>query len=351
MIYIAILAIAMVLRAFRLPHLGAILLVFFFLFAAFRFEVGCDWFGYYSQYRLAETDPYGLRGLEPLWRGLVLLTDALGLDYPWLNVLSSAIFFAGALAMARRQPDPAAFLIFLFPFLIVNMPMSGIRQAAAIGVLFFAYNAFIDRRLVAFLVIIGTAGLFHTSALAFLLIAPLVGGFDRARVALAAVLAIPFAFAFANSQMADVITTRYLESGTEAAGALFRVAMLSATALVFFLFLSRAWRERSRGDYPLMIVGSVAMLLLPIILLFSSVIADRLGYFLIPLQAMILARISYLEIGASRRVLTIGPYVVFLALFASYVQYSSLFDTCYEPYRTWLFGTPETRFSPMYETP
>ncbi|GAB5508558.1 MAG: hypothetical protein Rhirs2KO_37210 [Rhizobiaceae bacterium] len=350
MIYIAILAVAMVLRAFRVPHLGALLLVVFFAFSAFRFEVGCDWSGYYNQYRLAETDPFGLRGLEPLWRGLLLLTDLLDLEYPWLNVLSSAIFFAGVFAMARRQPDPAAFLIFLFPFLIINMPMSAIRQAAAIGALCFAYNAFIDRKLMRFLLMLGIASLFHTSALAILLLAPFVGGFGRARIALTLALAIPLAAIFANSQIADVVETRYLESGKEAAGALFRVAMLSATGLAFFSLLSKSWREKSVSDYPLMAAGAVGMLFLPVLLLLSSVIADRLGYFLTPIQAIILARIPYLQVGVSRNVVIIAPYVVFLALFIAYIQYSTLFDTCYEPYRTWLFGTPESRYPSLYDS-
>ena len=37
-----------------------------------------------------------------------------------------------------------------FPILVINMPMSTIRQAAAIGIMCFAYNAFNDRRSILF---------------------------------------------------------------------------------------------------------------------------------------------------------------------------------------------------------
>ena len=71
----------------------------------------------------------------------------MGLPLPSFAIsLSSAIFFLGVHVLARRQPDPLGFLVLLFPILIINMPMSGIRQGAAIGLLCIAFVAFIDRR-------------------------------------------------------------------------------------------------------------------------------------------------------------------------------------------------------------
>ena len=54
-------------------------------------------------------------------------------------MISSFTFFFGAHYMAQRQQNRIAFLILLFPVLIINMPMSGIRQASAIGALCIAF--------------------------------------------------------------------------------------------------------------------------------------------------------------------------------------------------------------------
>ena len=61
------------------------------------------------------------------------------------------------------------YLSLAFPVLIINMPMSGIRQAAAIGIMCFAYNAFNDRRLIRFVFCVIVASGFHSSAVSFLI--------------------------------------------------------------------------------------------------------------------------------------------------------------------------------------
>jgi hypothetical protein len=140
-------------------------LLLLFIFVAFRFEVGCDWPGYLNQYDVQaegfSPDLLDLR--EPLWWSIIELTHRLGLPYPWLNVFAATIFFAGLTALALRQPDPLGFLVLCFPVLIMNMPMAAIRQAAAIGVLCFAFNAFSDRRTVRFILLVAVAATLHAS--------------------------------------------------------------------------------------------------------------------------------------------------------------------------------------------
>ena len=47
-------------------------------------------------------------------------------------------------------------------------------------------------------------------------------------------------------------------------------------------------------DYSLVSLGSIGMVLLFLVVPFSSVISDRFGYYLIPIQAMIFARLPFL---------------------------------------------------------
>ena len=96
--------------------------------------------------------------------------------YPFINVIAGSIFFIGVHSLARRQPDPLAFLVLLFPILIINMPMSGIRQGAAIGLICIAFSAFIDRRPVRFGFWVIIAAGFHSSAIVFLLMLPVAAG-------------------------------------------------------------------------------------------------------------------------------------------------------------------------------
>lgn len=326
-------------RAFYLP-----LLIGLFLFSAFRFEVGCDWTGYLNQYwvQSRSTLEEALARSDPLWWGLIELQQRMGLSYPWMNVFSSAIFFFGVHVLARRQPDPLAFLVLLFPVLIINLPMSGIRQGAAMGVIFLAFAAFIDRSLWRFVAWIVVAAAFHGSAAIFLLLAPLVWGrYSPARLAMAAILAIPGAFLLVGTGDAEVAMSRYVDTGVDAAGAVFRVGAIGLSGAFFLLLLRGKWARSFPQDFKLAMIGALMMLACLLLLPVSSVIADRLAYYLVPIQAMIFARIPFLPIRTNRTAYAAAPYLGLLLLFVAWTSMSAVFAGCYLPYRTWLFGFPD----------
>lgn len=323
------------------------LVVLFFLFSAFRFEVGCDWSGYLNQYQsqLGAGWEMALAHREPLWWLVIEATQRAGLPYPWLNVFSSAIFFAGVHVLARRQPDPLGFLILLFPILIINMPMSGIRQGAAIGLICIALSAFLDRRLIRFVFWVALAAGFHSSAFVFLLLAPLVwGNYTKGRLLLAAILAVPGVFLLATGGDAELAFSRYVDSSRDAFGAAYRTGVLFLSGLFFFLFLRRNWLAVFPGDYKLASLGALMMLAVFPIVAFSTVIADRLGYYFIPLQAMIFSRVPFLRGGRMGRLLAAAPYVGLALVLIVWTSTSRHFELCYVPYQTWLFGFPEGRY-------
>lgn len=314
-----------------------------FVFSAFRYQVGCDWSGYYYQYLGAGDFDWSsiTETREPIWWAILGWINDMGMPYPVANIASSTIFFLGVHVLARRQPDPLGFLVLLFPILIINMPMSGIRQGAAIGLLCIAFVAFIDRRplWLAFWVVLAAG--FHSSALIFMLLLPVATGrYTRNRLMLAVILAVPGALLLASSDAAEVATSRYIDTGVDAAGAAFRVGILGLSALYFFLFVRKKWLRTWPQDYSLASIGAIGMVLVILLVPVSSVIGDRFGYYLIPIQAMIFARLPFLPFRANAALHSALPYLSLLLVFTVWSQLSWHFNQCYIPYQTWLFGFP-----------
>tara|TARA_R110002020_G_scaffold227990_2_gene438673 strand:- start:9195 stop:10262 length:1068 start_codon:yes stop_codon:yes gene_type:complete len=314
-----------------------------FIFSAFRFQVGCDWSGYYHQFIVAQNIEWSsfTEMREPIWWAILGGIQAIGLPYPVVNIAASAMFFIGVHVLAQRQPDPLGFLVLLFPILIINLPMSGIRQGAAIGILCIAFTAFIDRRatVYALWIIIGAG--FHSSALIFLLLVPLATGrYTKPRLILAALLSIPGLFILISGESGEIASSRYIGTGTEAYGAIFRVGILALSALYFFFFVRKKWVRSFPQDYSLVSLGALGMALTIFIAPVSSVIADRFGYYLVPLQTMIFARIPYLPLRYNNGLHSALPYLGLLFVFGVWTQLSGHFQQCYIPYKSWILGLP-----------
>ena len=314
-----------------------------FVFSAFRFEVGCDWWGYQKMFEIQATSSLSdaLLRSDPAWWTLMGLMHLGGLPYPWINVFSSAIFFVGIHVLARRQGDPLGFLVLLFPVLIINLPMSGIRQAAAIGLMCIAFTAFLDRRLIAFVCWALVASLFHSSAAIFILLAPLVhGDYSAGRIAMAGLLAVPGALALLTGSDAQLAVSRYVGTGVDSAGAIFRFGLLLVTGLLFFGWIRVVWKKRFPQDFRLIALGALLMVGLFPLVFVSTVIGDRIAYYLVPLQAVIFSRFPYLGRRFHSLSMTFAPYLVLGFMLLVWTNNSWLFDRCYVPYQSWIFGFP-----------
>ncbi len=313
-------------------------LLVLFIFSGFRLEVGCDWDGYKNIFeKLRYTDIIdAAQQREPLFQIANTLLHRFDLEYPYINVICSFIFFVGMHRLAKREPDPYGILVLSFPILVINLPMSGIRQAAAIGILCFAYNAFNDRRLIRFVFFVIVASGLHSSALTFLILAPFVNGeLTRQRIAIAGMITLPVA--------ARIVVTldsfreysdNYAGVGSVvAAGGPFRTGLLALTGAWFFWRFRRDWQIQSIHDYKLIWFASIGMMGTFPVSLFSSVIGDRFGYYLVPIQLVFLARLPFLAPG--RPIVPLVPYVAGAAYLAVWIQTSAIFERCYIPYMFW----------------
>lgn len=328
-------------RDFR-RFLFAVFAALLFAFVAFRYRVGCDWSGYAGNFELARYWGVGeaLANTEPGYWLLLVQLHSFGFPYPYLNLFMAIPFFWGLIALARRQPDPLGFLILSFPVLLINMPMSAIRQAAAIGFVCLALVAFQDRRLIRYVVMVFAGALFHTSAIVFLALAPFIKfRFTRGTVFLAGVLVLPGAY-FALGETVEVYTDRYVGTGIDAAGALYRSGMLAMVGGYFLLYLRPVYRERFPRDYTVALIGAWIMVGTLAVLPVSSVISDRFGYYVTPIQIMIMARLPYLARSrADARLMGVAPYALLGLVLIVWTTNSALFQACYLPYQTWASWT------------
>lgn len=319
--------------------LFAISAVLLFAFAAFRYEVGCDWDNYADHFEFTRywDSEEALLRTEPAYWLLHIQLHGFGLEYPYLNLVMAIPFFWGLVVLARRQPDPLGFLILSFPVLIINMPMSAIRQAVAIGFVCLAIVAFQDRKLIRYVALIVAGFLFHTSAIVFLALAPFIPfRLTRATIALAALLVLPGMY-FMFTEAAEFYADRYVGTGLDAAGGLYRSAMLAAVGSYFLLALRQTFQERFPADHTVAVIGAWIMIGTLAILPISTVMSDRFGYYVAPIQLMIMARLPYLlRPGGRAQFVSAAPYLMLGIMLIVWTANSRLFHMCYLPYQTWL---------------
>lgn len=310
--------------------------IFLLFFVGFRFEVGCDWGGYLRNYYFPVIDNFRdtLTTLDPGYWALLLMLREIDAPYQMLNVVTGGIFFLGLHFFARRQPNQLAFIALCFPVLIVNMPMSGIRQGAAIGFMCLAYVAFIDRKVFMYVLWILLGSTFHSSILVFLVLTPFITGEPtKRRILFSSIIALPLVWLLSQSGAAELASTRYIENSVTANGAIFRLSFLFITGMIFILKLAPNWRNKHSADYPLAFVGALMMIVSVAGLPISTVISDRFGYYLVPIQAMIFARIPYLSLSKNSPMISAVPYVALILFFVVWSQFSWHFKVCYVPYK------------------
>ncbi len=315
-------------------------LVLIFLFVALRWDVGCDWENYFEHFEVTRNTPFDffISQREPGYWLMVYYAHYFDLDYIHINVVSALLFFIGLHIFAKTQPDPLGFLIMTFPVLIINLPMSALRQAIAVGFLCIAYNYFVRRRPIAYLACIAGGSLFHSSILLFGALAPMVrNGFNTRSVVQSVLLSLPGQY-FLFLDDVELYAERYIDTGIDAAGGLFRGGMLGLVGVLFFIYLKAPWKRTFPRDYNLMLIGSLVMIAVFGATFVSTVIGDRLGYYVQPLQIAILARLPYFPMGRDSNLVNALPYVGLGAVLVTWANLSSLFDRCYVPYNSILFS-------------
>ena len=321
------------------PEIQKFLYFFFlialFLFSGFRYEVGCDWKVYNVIFNM-DNAVYAFRdggSLEIGYYLTMIWLKKFGIGFQALNIITSGIFFLGLHAIAKREKHPLLILAFAFPFLIINLPMSAIRQGAAFGFLAIAFLAFFDKKFFKYIFFTLFATSFHSSSILFLAFAPIY--FFRVNIKnliLASIIFIPFLFLVYFSSFGLIAQERYVQGDLSSFGAYFRIIVLFFIASYFLFFLREKWKRLYPKDYEFILLGSLGIIFITLFILpISTVIADRLGYYFWFFGLIILARIIALP-GTLREVIAVGSALGLFFVFIFWTQNSPIFYECYMPY-------------------
>ncbi len=335
-VYLVILLIPL-LRAFKPPrqrqrHLG--LLVYFvvlWLFTGLRHEIGPDWLAYTYIYegQVAGAWSEVLSSREPGFSLLNKLSEAAGWGVYGVNAICAAIFLGGVYRFATRTANPWLATAAVVPFLVFIISMSGIRQAAAIGIVFSLLADWHTIGIFRKMVFILLAATLHNSAL-FMLVFVLWDGsrYPWLRIMVGS-LAILFSMRILDQAGAvDVYAQRYLETNVESAGAVYHIALSALPAAIFLVF--RRQLAAHGWDSALMMRASVLSLAMLPLVLVSSTGASRLALYLSFVQMWVFP--AFVASHGRRWVVpTACCAVYFLAIFFVYFTLGS-HASAYLPY-------------------
>lgn len=306
------------------------------LMIGLRWKIGPDWGSYILIYKYTGLISFwdAATHEDPAFYIMNWLLQEVRAPFWCVNLVCGLVFTAGLAAFCTRQPNAWLAFLVAFPYLVIVVGMSGIRQSAAIGLLCFALNAYEQNRLGRATLLIVAAALFHASAL---LMAPLCAlSFSRNRLLqsliLIAVLVIAWLF-FVRSfgGYAD----RYSSARIQSAGIWYRLAMNTLPAVIFLLY-QRGFKldETQRLFWRNMSLATLALFPLAVILP-SNTAVDRFVLYLFPLQLFVLPRLD--QVTASSRsvvVTTTIPVIAYAAIVQLVFLEFATYGSFYNPYRS-----------------
>jgi len=261
--------------------------VFYVIFIGLRQSVGVDWHAYELIYEEISVLPLGLALLrqDPGFALLNWLLIQFDTGVYGVNVVVAIIFVSGLIRIAKMTPIPWLALVAVTPYLVIAVAMSGVRQAAAIG-LFFHLIASWRSGKIKKLFIAATAVTFHSSAIVslFLVLQSLQLSKWMKRFVLVTI-GLLILYIFSQSAQFGVYQQRYFVNKIDSPGALQHV-LLNAIPGVIYLFFIQKWKNLY-GKNPLMVIFSLLSILSVFLVPLSSTVVDRLALFLTPIQMLV----------------------------------------------------------------
>lgn len=251
------------------------------LFTGLRDEVGPDWLAYVYIYDGQVAGPWQeiFSSREPGFSLINKLSESAGWGVYGVNAVCGALFLGGVHRFATRTANAWLATAAVVPFLVFIISMSGIRQAAAIGVVFFLLADWTKNGVLRKVLLILLAATLHNSALFILLFVLWDGSrYPWLRIGVGTVALVLAVRVLDQTGAADVYAQRYLETNVESGGAFYHIVL---SALPAALFLTFRRQIAVHGWYSGLILRAsiIAIAMLPMILV-SSTGASRLALYL-----------------------------------------------------------------------
>lgn len=313
--------------------------LFYWLMVGFRFQVGMDWNNYlriYDQTQLLGTEDIFF-GREPGFAVLNWLAGEVGGGPVFVNAVAALVFCWGFFHVAKRCREPFLAVVVATPLLVVGFAMSGTRQGIALGIIYYLFATWENRRILSRMALVLLASLFHFSAvfaLIFVALSTQTSIVVRSAGALIVGVIILLIIYFAPASM-EIYTETYAGARKlTAPGAIVQVGILAAAALVYFGY-RKTWIVVN-GDNPLyrdLAMASIAALLFVAI---SSVAAYRFALYFWPMGMYVWGGVpAIIRSGVARalyRFTLVTLSVVMLVGWLSFANNSG----AWLPYGNWL---------------
>jgi len=307
---------------FYLIFIGLALIIFIGL----RKEVGADWWNYLSIYKVISHGSLGhaLKSIEPSY-GLInwfAAQQGWGIWFP--NLVCATLFTIGLVALCRQQPNTWLALA-VSSYIIVLVAMGYTRQSAALGMGMLAMAQYSRGATLRVAISIAIAVSFHTSAIIF---APIFA-LASARRGVGTMLMISLLGAVLLYELYGSVTfliERYSEQTFTATGAVPRLMLNLIPAMLFLAFRKRFARNDAELRFWTLMSLLACLSVLLLVFFNSSLIADRLGLYLSPIQIFVLSRVPTAFSG--NKPASLVPVGLLLA-------YSLITEVVWLSYATW----------------
>lgn len=314
---------------------------FLLLFMGTRYWVGCDYFGYlkrFDAFNYAQGNISTFLMLEePGFHLLNYFTHAMGLDYVWLIFFSSLIIIYCTVRFSWLYVSPIIVLALFFPVMLIQLGMSGLRQALAVSFILIGLIHFCKGNRIVTGIYILLASTFHQSAVIFLPVAFLAGrDVSIKKLILVLLVASPFVAFLLGSRM-DVYQDRYVDQiygEVSSGGALLRFILLLIPCGLFF------WKRKIvKLKYPytfnLMNLYMLFTLALIPVALMSSIALHRLIFYIMPVSILVFLNVIPLVVSKkSARLSLLIPVFIYGVYIVGWFSTSSHADRCYVPYQS-----------------
>ena len=309
-------------------------------FMGLREYVGCDFVSYLLRYdaeRFLGSGP-SFGSNEWGFEFLTYLFAQAGVSYYAFQAFITAIIVFCYLRFASRQVYPVMVLAIIYPVLVVQLGMSGLRQAVAVGLIMMAFEAFVAKNRLSTGGWIIAAFLFHSSAIVLLPMAFIAGRqISLPRLIAAFVLLMPVA-AFLLGDRVDVYSNRYIDQvyGEQQADGAWIRYVLSIVPTLFFLRYRLQIKKAFPQQYQLLLIGALFVCSLLLAGAISSVALHRFNFYALPLAALM---VVYGTKAVARRPVIMR--LAWLGMFGGYqvawFTFSSNARSCLMPYDNIVF--------------
>lgn len=323
--------------------LAALFGIFLVLFIGTRFQVGCDWVGYTLRFHNLYADIGSwIEGFQ-LGEGGFHLINLIAHDAGWgfngVVMMAALIYVLALLRFSFLAPHPASLIAIAFPILIVQLGMSGMRQALATAILMLACVAFVKGRRLWTGGWIGIASQFHTSSIALLPISALARTNISTKYVVGAVLLLSPLAGWLLGERLDVYSDRYIEQiyGENASGGAWIRYAIASFPFVLLMWKRNRVAARFPKLYPLLKLFGLMCLGLLGAGLVSSVALHRLIFYVLPVSLLCLLCVTEAAFSIyNRRMARTLPFLIYGGYIVTWFTASRHATSCYVPYNSWL---------------